>query len=90
MHAGTATEITEFDGWMYRNWWYELSRNRGWQSGDSSSTPTTTSDGTHTPTGSGDSAQQWEQCGGIGYSGPTECASPYACVYQNDYYSQCL
>ncbi|CAM1500409.1 Fc.00g095710.m01.CDS01 [Cosmosporella sp. VM-42] len=32
MLAGSSTEITDFDGWMLRNWWYELSRNRGWQS----------------------------------------------------------
>lgn len=33
MNAGSATEITDFDGWMLRNWWYELSRDssRGWQ-----------------------------------------------------------
>jgi hypothetical protein len=37
MLAGSATEITEFDGWMLRNWWYELSRNRGWQSASSDS-----------------------------------------------------
>lgn len=30
MLAGSSAEITEFDGWMLRNWWYELSRNRGW------------------------------------------------------------
>ncbi|KAL5614891.1 hypothetical protein BROUX41_004970 [Berkeleyomyces rouxiae] len=33
MLAGSSTVITEFDGWMFRNWWYELSRNRNWQSG---------------------------------------------------------
>lgn len=32
MLAGSAQEVTEFDGWMLRNWWYELSRERGWQS----------------------------------------------------------
>lgn len=32
MLAGSAGEVTEFDGWMFRNWWYELSRDRGWQS----------------------------------------------------------
>ncbi|KAM0347283.1 hypothetical protein ACHAPU_004802 [Fusarium lateritium] len=32
MLAGSATEVTDFDGWMLRNWWYELSRKRGWQS----------------------------------------------------------
>ncbi|TDZ49773.1 Acetylxylan esterase [Colletotrichum trifolii] len=36
MLAGSAAEITDFDGWMLRNWWYELSRSRGWQSGSSS------------------------------------------------------
>ncbi|KAK7462965.1 hypothetical protein VKT23_007546 [Stygiomarasmius scandens] len=33
---------------------------------------------------------QWGQCGGIGYTGPTTCASPYTCVYTNPYYSQCI
>ncbi|RSM04380.1 hypothetical protein CDV31_010082 [Fusarium ambrosium] len=37
MLAGSSTEITDFDGWMFRNWWYELSRERGWQSSSSSS-----------------------------------------------------
>ncbi|KAI8685176.1 CBM1 domain-containing protein [Fusarium keratoplasticum] len=36
MLAGSSTTITDFDGWMLRNWWYELSRKRGWQSGVSS------------------------------------------------------
>ncbi|KAK1705932.1 uncharacterized protein BDZ83DRAFT_685606, partial [Colletotrichum acutatum] len=26
MLAGSAMEVTDFDGWMYRNWWYELSQ----------------------------------------------------------------
>ncbi|KAJ0140209.1 hypothetical protein CTA2_1694, partial [Colletotrichum tanaceti] len=30
MLAGASTEITDFDGWMFRNWWYELSKMRGW------------------------------------------------------------
>ena len=30
MLAGSSAVITEFDGWMLRNWWYELSRSRGW------------------------------------------------------------
>ncbi|KAK7466339.1 hypothetical protein VKT23_005065 [Stygiomarasmius scandens] len=33
---------------------------------------------------------QWGQCGGLFYTGPTECASPYTCVFSNPYYSQCL
>ncbi|KAJ4177639.1 hypothetical protein NW755_013752 [Fusarium falciforme] len=30
MLAGSSSRITDFDGWMLRNWWYELKRNRGW------------------------------------------------------------
>ncbi|PFH48763.1 glycoside hydrolase family 10 protein [Amanita thiersii Skay4041] len=32
----------------------------------------------------------WGQCGGIGWTGPTTCISGYTCVFQNDWYSQCL
>lgn len=35
-------------------------------------------------------AQHYAQCGGIGWTGPTACVSPYVCTYENDYYSQCL
>jgi cellulose 1,4-beta-cellobiosidase len=50
------------------------------------STKTTASS---TPTG-GALAQHWAQCGGIGYTGPTQCASPYSCQKQHDWFSQCL
>ncbi|KAJ3967454.1 glycoside hydrolase [Lentinula raphanica] len=30
------------------------------------------------------------QCGGESYTGPTTCAAGSACVYQNDFYSQCI
>ncbi|PYI33794.1 cellulase-domain-containing protein [Aspergillus indologenus CBS 114.80] len=33
---------------------------------------------------------QYYQCGGLNWTGPTECASPYTCVKQNDYYYQCV
>ncbi|KAG8914390.1 hypothetical protein FRC00_014030 [Tulasnella sp. 408] len=33
---------------------------------------------------------EWGQCGGQGYSGSTQCDSGLTCVYQNDWYSQCL
>ncbi|EGX49194.1 hypothetical protein TWF173_007046 [Orbilia oligospora] len=38
------------------------------------------------------SAQQsvWGQCGGIGWTGPTTCASGSYCSSLNPYYSQCL
>jgi len=32
----------------------------------------------------------YAQCGGSGYTGDTVCASGSACVYQNDFYSQCV
>ncbi|CAF1102542.1 unnamed protein product [Rotaria sp. Silwood1] len=35
-------------------------------------------------------AAQWDQCGGIGWTGPTTCCAPYVCTYSNDWYSQCL
>ncbi|THU81179.1 CEL6 protein [Dendrothele bispora CBS 962.96] len=41
------------------------------------------------PTSTGVAAA-WGQCGGIGYSGPTACASGSVCTVQNDYYSQCI
>lgn len=38
----------------------------------------------------GATAPHWGQCGGNGWTGPTVCASPFTCVKQNDWYSQCL
>ncbi|EPS39313.1 hypothetical protein H072_6903 [Dactylellina haptotyla CBS 200.50] len=37
-------------------------------------------------------AQQtlWGQCGGIGWTGATNCVTGACCVYNNAYYSQCL
>ncbi|KAF9462186.1 concanavalin A-like lectin/glucanase domain-containing protein [Collybia nuda] len=50
-------------------------------------TTTTTTSGSTQPTGG--TVPQWGQCGGIGYTGPTICVSPYKCNVQNPYYSQC-
>jgi len=33
---------------------------------------------------------QYMQCGGKGWSGSTDCVSPYTCTYSNEWYSQCL
>jgi len=33
-------------------------------------------------------AARYAQCGGIGWAGSYLCAAPYACQYQNPYYSQ--
>ncbi|KAF3934948.1 Pectinesterase [Dactylella cylindrospora] len=35
-------------------------------------------------------AALWGQCGGTGWTGPTTCVSGATCVYQNEWYSQCL
>ncbi|GJE86576.1 fCBD and Cellulase domain-containing protein [Phanerochaete sordida] len=35
-------------------------------------------------------AQEWQQCGGIGFSGSTTCVSGSVCSVINDYYSQCI
>jgi hypothetical protein len=92
MLAGSAAQITDFDGWMLRNWWYELSRNRGWRSNTTPPTTTTARPPTTTtpPPSNGGQAQQYGQCDGVGWTGPTQCVSPYTCTKQNDWYSQCL
>ncbi|GKT91280.1 glycoside hydrolase family 74 protein [Colletotrichum tofieldiae] len=35
-------------------------------------------------------AKQYEQCGGSGWKGPTQCVSPYTCKVTNEWYSQCV
>lgn len=52
-------------------------------SATASSTGTTT--GTDTTT-----VAQYGQCGGIGYTGSTVCASGFTCTVSSEYYSQCL
>ncbi|KAK4219867.1 Xyloglucanase [Rhypophila decipiens] len=63
----------------------------------STSTKTTTSRWTTStastvwpaPTNTAES-ERWGQCGGIGWTGPTKCKSPWQCKPQNDWYHQCL
>ncbi|KAM0452943.1 hypothetical protein ACHAPV_007448 [Trichoderma viride] len=54
--------------------------------------PTSTPPSGPTSTGSSPTATQthYGQCGGIGYSGPTQCGGGYTCQVLNSYYSQCL
>jgi len=33
---------------------------------------------------------EYGQCGGIGYTGSTECCPPFTCQIQNSYYSGCM
>ncbi|KAF8198626.1 alfa-L-arabinofuranosidase precursor [Pholiota molesta] len=52
-------------------------------------TTTASSPATTTPV-SGPIQTQYGQCGGTGYTGPTVCASPFACKVSNTYYFQCF
>ncbi|KAH7361908.1 exoglucanase [Plectosphaerella cucumerina] len=38
----------------------------------------------------GPTAPQWGQCGGQGWSGPTQCVAGTTCTVVNDWYHQCL
>ncbi|KAJ7628419.1 hypothetical protein FB45DRAFT_918251 [Roridomyces roridus] len=38
----------------------------------------------------GQTAPQYGQCGGTGWTGATTCPSGWSCTYSNDWYSQCL
>ncbi|KAG6908447.1 hypothetical protein DXG01_004530 [Tephrocybe rancida] len=84
---------------------YQILATEGYESSGSSSitvsegsagtgTTTTSTTATTTTTASGGSststAAHWGQCGGIGWTGPTICASPYTCQANGAYYSQCL
>jgi endo-1,4-beta-xylanase len=64
-----------------------LLKGMGFTSTTTTSTRTTTTSATATSTAT---AAHWGQCAGNGWTGPTVCASPWACTYQNDWYSQCL
>jgi cellulose 1,4-beta-cellobiosidase len=58
-------------------------------SSTSASVPSATSSTPTGPTG-GATSPHYGQCGGNGYTGPTQCAAPYTCKRQNEWYSQCL
>jgi len=52
--------------------------------------PTTTTTATPPTSTGGSCSAEWAQCGGIGWSGATCCASGSTCKASNAYYSQCL
>ncbi|PNP48036.1 exoglucanase 1 precursor [Trichoderma gamsii] len=60
--------------------------------GNSTTGTPTGGGGGPTSTGSSPGATQthYGQCGGTGYSGPTQCASGTTCQVLNQFYSQCL
>ena len=55
-------------------------------------TPSTTTTAKPTTTSSSSGAKQthWGQCGGINYTGLTQCQSPWTCQELNPWYHQCL
>ncbi|KID66082.1 chitinase, partial [Metarhizium hybridum] len=52
-------------------------------------TTTTTTSSTTSPPPTGTLVPQWGQCGGEGYTGPTQCQPPYKCVYGGQWWSSC-
>ncbi|PPR00364.1 hypothetical protein CVT24_004398 [Panaeolus cyanescens] len=62
--------------------------------GGGGTTTTTTGGGGGTPTSTGTAPgatqTKWGQCGGQGWTGPTQCAAGSTCVVSNPWYSQCL
>ncbi|OBZ74435.1 Exoglucanase 1 [Grifola frondosa] len=63
----------------------------GSTSGGSTGGGSTTTAPSTTPTqpSSGGTVAEYGQCGGIGWTGATECVSPFTCHVLNAYYSQC-
>ena len=53
-------------------------------------TTTTAGPVTTTPSSPGGTVNKFGQCGGIGYTGPTQCVAGSTCTKGNDYYYQCL
>ena len=68
----------------------KMSAKNGGSSTGSSGTTTTAPASTSSSVSTAGSVAHWGQCGGIGYTGSTVCASPYTCTYSNAWYSQCL
>ena len=64
-------------------------------SGPTTTTPphttftTVTKSASPTTTSSSGGIPQWGQCGGEGYTGPTQCQSPFTCVTLSVWWSQC-
>ncbi|KAF7588446.1 hypothetical protein BBP40_005710 [Aspergillus hancockii] len=53
-------------------------------------TVTVTASRSAAPSSSASAVPQYQQCGGINYTGSTTCVSGYTCVKQNPYYHQCI
>ncbi|KAL6793335.1 carbohydrate-binding module family 1 protein [Trichoderma sp. SZMC 28013] len=53
--------------------------------------PTKSATSTSSATGSGPTGTvpQWGQCGGEGYTGPTQCIPPFKCVESSQWWSSC-
>jgi chitinase len=55
----------------------------------STTTTTATATTTSPPAPTGTLVPQWGQCGGQGWTGPTQCQPPYKCVYGGQWWSSC-
>lgn len=55
----------------------------------STSSPTSTSTTTSPSSTATGLVNEWNQCGGEGWTGPTVCVSPYVCTYYSVWYSDC-
>ncbi|ROV90154.1 hypothetical protein VSDG_08790 [Cytospora chrysosperma] len=88
--VGAGTEVFTGSDAVLSVTGYSLSMTTGSGATTTQGTTTTTQAATTTTSGATGSASHYAQCGGAGYTGPTACASPYACVSANPYYSQCL
>jgi len=62
----------------------------GSTTGTGGTTTTTTAGGSGSTGTSGGTVPEWGQCGGLTYTGPKTCVSPFVCRVSNAYYSQCL
>lgn len=56
----------------------------------STKTSTSTSASSTTTASPGGTIAHYGQCGGQNWAGATACVSPWTCVKQNDFFSQCL
>ncbi|UNI24677.1 Chitinase [Purpureocillium takamizusanense] len=57
--------------------------------GGTTTTTTTTSTTGSTPPPTGTLVPHWGQCGGQGWTGPTQCQPPYKCVSGGQWWSSC-
>lgn len=95
--SGTVTVENHFQQWeslgmTLGTFNYQVIAVEGWSGSGSAqqSVSNAANPGTDNSTGTGGTVAEWGQCGGLGWTGATQCVSPYTCTIINSYYSQCL